>query len=219
MSKIVYDYIEEYIRNLIPKEDDLLKELEEYALLNNVPIIHPEVAQLLSFLIKVNKPLKILEIGTAIGYSAIVMKKAALSGRIITIDRDSDMIKLAEENIKKAGFQDSIEIIEGDALDILTNMDKDFDFIFIDAAKGQYMEFFPHCHRMLNNEGIIFADNVLFRGMVATNELLIRRKITIVKRMRKYLKFITENHDYETSILPLGDGVAISLKSGGLANE
>jgi predicted O-methyltransferase YrrM len=214
LSKIVYDYIEDYIRELIPKNDTLLIELEEYAELNHVPIIQPEVAKFLSFLIRLKGVRNILEIGTAIGYSAMVMHKAAGSCRIISIERNEEMVRLAEQNIEKAALSGDISIATGEAEEILSNMDDKFDLILLDAAKGQYLEFFPHCHRMLNQGGILFADNVLFRGMVATNELLIRRKITIVKRMRKYLKFMSENQSYDTSILPLGDGVAVSFKIG-----
>lgn len=215
MSNIVHDYIEDYIRSLLPESPGLLKEMEEYAAANHVPIIQSEVSRFLSFLIKGREIKNILEIGTAIGYSAIVMHTAAGGCSITTIERDQDMIEKAQENISKAGLSDDIKIVDGEAAEILKNMEGSFDLILLDAAKGQYLQFFPDCHRMLKNNGIIFADNVLFRGMVATNELLIRRKITIVKRMRKYLKFMSENPDYDTSILPLGDGVAVSLKLGG----
>lgn len=215
MSKIVYDYIEDYIRGLLPETDGFLKEMEVFAEQNHVPIIQPEVARFLSFIIKYGRVKSILEVGTAIGYSSIVMHKAAGGCRIVTIERDQDMIQKAAYNISKLELNNDIIIKTGEASEILESMDDRFDLIFLDAAKGQYMEFFPHCHRMLNENGIIFADNVLFRGMVATNELLIRRKITIVKRMRKYLKFMSENKDYDTSILPLGDGVAVSYKIGG----
>lgn len=215
MSNIVYDYIEDYIRGLIPQDDELLKNMEEYAKENHVPIIHPEVARFLSFIIKSKGVKSILEVGTAIGYSAITMHRASGGSSIVTIERDEKMIDEAIKNIKSAGIEDDIKILKGEASSILSSLDEKFDLIFLDGAKGQYLQIFPDCHRMLNKGGIIFADNVLFRGMVASNELLIRRKITIVKRMRKYLKFISENKDYDTSILPLGDGVSVSLKIGG----
>lgn len=214
MSKIVYDYIEDYIRGLLPENHGLLREMEAYAEENHIPIIQPEVARFLSFIIKSGNVKSILEVGTAIGYSALVMHTAAGGCRIVTIERDTEMIDKASLNIEKAGISSDVTILRGEADEILAGMEDRFDLVFLDAAKGQYMEFFPHCHRMLNLKGIIFADNVLFRGMVATNELLIRRKITIVKRMRKYLKYISENENYDTSILPLGDGVAVSMKIG-----
>lgn len=215
MSNIVHDYIEDYIRGLLPGYEGLIKELEEYAKENHVPIIQPEVARFLSFLIKCKNVKNILEVGTAIGYSAIVMSTAGNGCSVVTIERDESMIELAKQNIRKAGLDDRIKIIGGEASEILSNMEGKFDLVLLDAAKGQYMEFFPDCHRMLSVGGIIFADNVLFRGMVATDALRVRRKITIIKRMRKYLKFMSENKDYDTSILPLGDGVAVSLKMGG----
>lgn len=215
LSNIVHDYIEDYIRGLLPKSSDILKEMEEYAELNHVPIIQPEVARFLSFIIKSKEIKNILEVGTAIGYSAITMHNAAGDCRIVTIERDMDMAQKAQEYISKAGLSKSIEIVCGEADLKLLEMDDSFDLIFLDAAKGQYLDFFKHCDRMLKKGGILFADNVLFRGMIATNELLIRRKITIVKRLRKYLKFMSDNQDYDTSILPLGDGVLVSLKIGG----
>jgi caffeoyl-CoA O-methyltransferase len=214
MSKIVYDYVEDYIRNMIPQNDELLKSMEDYALENNVPIVQREVAKLLSLIIKMKDSKNILEIGTAIGYSAIMMNKASNNAKIVTIERNKDMIEKAEENIKSAGLENSIQVIEGDALEVLPKIDDKFDLIFIDAAKGQYKEFFSYCDRCLKLGGIIFADNVLFRGMIANNDLVVRRKITIVKRMRNYLEFISKNKNYETSILSIGDGVAISLKTG-----
>lgn len=220
MSNIVYDYIEDYIRSLLPKNDGLLKEMEDYALKNHVPIVQPEVAGLLSLVIKSRNVKHILEVGTAIGYSSISMHSAAGEGcSIVTIERDNSMAEKARYFIEKAGLLNSIKVVEGEAEEVLSAMDGSFDMIFLDAAKGQYMEFFKHCHRLLKNGGILFADNVLFRGMVATNELLIRRKITIVKRLRKYLKYISENRDYASSVLPVGDGVLISLKIGGLQYE
>lgn len=215
MSDIVYGYIEEYIKGLIPESKGLLKEMEEYAKANHVPIIQPEVARFLSFIIKGRKVKNILELGTAIGYSAILMHNASEGCTITTIERDPEMIDMAKKNIYSAGIGGDIKIIEGEAGEVLKKLEGSFDLVFLDAAKGQYLEFFPDCDRMLNKNGIIFADNVLFRGMVATNELLTRRKITIVKRMRKYLKFMSNNPDYDTSVLPIGDGVAVSLKLGG----
>lgn len=214
LSDIVHDYIEEYIRSLIPKNEGFLGEMEVYAMENHVPIIHPEVAKFLSFIIKSCNVSNILEVGCAIGYSASVMKMAGAK-RITTIERDDEMADLACRNFKKLGIEGDITILRGEAEEILKTMDGSFDMIFLDAAKGQYLGFFPDCHRLLKKGGIIFADNVLFRGMVATNKLLIRRKITIVKRLRKFLKFMMDNEDYDTSILPLSDGVSVSIKIGG----
>lgn len=214
MSNISYDYIEEYIRELLPKSEGHIKEMEDYAVENNVPIIHPEVAQLLRIIIKSHGVKNILEIGTAIGYSASVMSLAAGEGsKVVTIERDDNMCLIADENIKLLGLNESIKIVKGDAMEVLDEIEGEFDLVFLDAAKGHYDHFLPMCLKRLKKGGILVCDNVLFRGMVATNKLLIRRKITIVKRMRKYLSHISNMPGLETVILPIGDGVALSLKT------
>lgn len=213
MSKIAHDYVEDYIRGLINNKNQKIKDLQDYAIENDVPIIHPEVAQFIRVMIKTKGIKKILEVGTAIGYSSIVMADAAGEGcQIISVERDDDMYAKAIENIKNFGYENNIKVIKGDALEVLENIEGEFDMIFLDAAKGHYDHFLPKCIRTLKINGLIISDNVLFRGMVATNELLIRRKITIVKRMRKYLEHISNMEELETSILPMGDGVAVSCK-------
>ncbi|SEF81375.1 Predicted O-methyltransferase YrrM [Caloramator fervidus] len=212
MSAIVYDYIEEYIRNLIPESKGILKELEEYAKNNKVPIIHKEVGQLLRILIRLHGIKNILEVGTAIGYSSILMADAAGDCKIVTIERDEDMVNKAVDNIRKANMEDKIQVLKGDALEVLKSLEGSFDLIFLDAAKGHYIHFLPECLRLLKKGGLLISDNVLFRGMIATNDLVKRRKITIVKRLRKYLSDISNNPVLETVVLPLGDGVAITLK-------
>lgn len=213
MSGITYDYIEEYIRGLIPKNTDILKELEEYAAKNNVPIVQKETRRFLELMITLKKPNGILELGTAIGYSSILMSLSSNGkSNITTIERDKAMIEIAAKNIEKYGFRDKINILEGDCLEILKNLQGSFDLIFIDAGKGHYNHFFPYCKKLLNSNGVIIADNVLFRGMVASKELLVRRKITIVKRMKSYLELISNDDDFVTSILPMGDGIAVSVR-------
>jgi predicted O-methyltransferase YrrM len=210
---ICYDYVNNYIRETIQKSDGILKELEEYAMLHHVPIIQPEVARLLFITGRLVKPKRILEVGTAIGYSAILMSQILEpGGKIDTIDRSEKMTLLAKENIKKARMEDRINIITGDALDVLQCLDKSYDMIFMDAAKGQYSEFLPECLRMLKSNGVLFSDNVLYKGMVASDELIVFRKKTIVKRMREYLEVICNSEELDSSIIPIGDGVAISYK-------
>lgn len=213
MSNIAHDYIEEYIRGLIPQKEGHIKSMEEYAAENNVPIIHPEVGQFLKVLIKSNGVKRILEVGTAIGYSAALMAEA-VSGKceIVTIERDEAMRDLAVENIQRLGLDNNIKLIFGDALEVLKDIQGEFDMVFLDAAKGHYDYFLPLCLKHLKVNGILVCDNVLFRGMVATNKLLIRRKITIVKRMRKYLSHISDMEELETVVLPIGDGIALSCK-------
>ncbi|TDT61977.1 O-methyltransferase [Fonticella tunisiensis] len=213
MSNIAHDYIEDYIRSLIPERKDHIKLMEDYAKENSIPIVHPEVAQFLKVLIKSHKIKKIIEVGTAIGYSSSVMAEAAGEGsQIVTIERDDNMYRLALENIKFCGFEDRIKVIKGDALEVLEGLEGSFDMVFLDAAKGHYDHFLTHCIRLLRQGGLLISDNVLFRGMIATNKLLIRRKITIVKRMRKYLEHISNMKELETVVLPVGDGIAMSCK-------
>lgn len=213
LSNINNDYIEEYIRELLPEREDKFQAMEKYAQENHIPIIEPEVAQFLIVQLKALKPKKILEIGTAIGYSSLVFAKA-LDGacNITTIERRKDMINIALENIIDLGYKENIDIIEGQAEDILANLNEKYDLIFIDAAKGQYLEFFNQALKLLNPKGMIISDNVLFRGMVASDELVIRRKITIVKRLREFLKYINEIEGYSSAILPIGDGLALTYK-------
>ncbi|WP_139904434.1 O-methyltransferase [Clostridium thermarum] len=210
MSNITYDYMEQYIRGLVPDNAGLLKELEEYAEENKVPIIHKEVANFLQLMINIIKPKRILELGTAIGYSSILMYNSNGSvEHVDTVERDENMIALAGANIEKAGLKGKINVICGDCLEVLEKLVDKYDLIFIDAGKGHYNEFFPHCQRLLNKDGVILADNVLYKGMVASRELVIRRKITIVKRMKKFIDMITKDDKLITAILPMGDGIAV----------
>lgn len=213
MSNITYDYMEKYIKGLIPENGGFLKELEDYAAENNVPIIQKEVANFLRLMITIKKPEKILELGTAIGYSSILMSLSAdRTCSITTIERDKNMIDIAQENINKANLSERISVIEGDCLEVLEKLDDSFDMIFMDAGKGHYNHFLPHCLRLLKQDGIIIADNALFRGMVASKELVKRRKITIVKRMRNYLELVSKSNDLITSIIPMGDGIAVTTR-------
>jgi predicted O-methyltransferase YrrM len=203
----------EYIRNTLRKSDGLLKELEEYAAENHVPIITPEVARLLVVLGKLVKPVRILEVGTAIGYSAILLAGTLMQGgRIDTIERQEEMIIKARENIKRAGLENTIGIIAGDAEEVLRCLDKQYDMVFLDAAKGQYPEFLPDCLRMLKKGGLLVSDNVLYKGMIANEQLIVRRKRTIVNRLRSYLETLCDDPSLDTSILSAGDGVALSYK-------
>ncbi len=210
---INYEYINEYVRNTIKQEEGVLAELEKFAEENHVPIVHPEVARLLVVLGKLARPRRILEIGTAIGYSALLFSTVLQpGGKIDTIERYDVMVDRAMSNIKKAGLEDTITVMAGDALEVLRCLDKQYDMVFVDAAKGQYLEFLPECLRMLNKGGLLISDNVLYKGMVATDDLVVRRKKTIVKRMRDYLDVICHHEELETSLIPMGDGVALSYK-------
>ncbi|MCR1953774.1 O-methyltransferase [Clostridioides mangenotii] len=213
MSNIVNEKVENYIRNTLKENTGLLKELEDYAHENNVPIIHKEVSDMLKVLLKVQRPKRILEVGCAIGYSSIFFADT-LKGdvEIITAERNEDMIQKAKQNFKRAGFESKITILEGDAEEKLSKVDGEFDMIFIDAAKGQYKLFYDIVIDKLKVGGLLISDNILYKGMIAHDDFVLRRKKTIVKRMRYYLDFIC-NCDYlTTSLVPIGDGVALSYK-------
>ncbi|CUN49954.1 MAG: O-methyltransferase [Sarcina ventriculi] len=213
MSGVTFDYMEEYLRGLIPNRDKDLLELEKFAIENRVPIIQKETAKFLEFMISMKEPNNILELGTAIGYSSILMSKTLNNKcKITTIERDEKMINLAKENIKSFGLEDNIEIKEGECLEILEKLDDKYDLIFMDAGKGHYNHFLPHCLRLLSDKGVIIADNVLFRGMVASDDLVKRRKITIVKRMRTYLDIVSNDKNLITTVIPMGDGIALTKR-------
>lgn len=213
MSNIVNDAVEGYIRKTLRQSSGHIKEMEEYAEENSVPIIHKEVSDFIKVLLDIHKPKRILEIGCAIGYSSIFFSNA-LNGNveIITTERNPVMLEKAEENIKKAGLEDKIKILVGDAQETLKYIEGNFDMIFIDAAKGQYKMFFDMVIDKLNTGGIVISDNILYKGMIASDEFVVRRKKTIVKRMRDYLDYICQVDYLDTSIIPIGDGVAISYK-------
>ncbi|AOR23195.1 O-methyltransferase [Clostridium taeniosporum] len=213
MSKITYDYMEDYIRGLIPERKGILKEIEDFARENGVPIVQKETGVFLEFMVNMKKPLRILELGTAIGFSSILMYESATTNPdIITIERDEKMIELAKLNLQKFNLEDKIKIEQGDCLEVLERLEESFDLIFMDAGKGHYNHFLPNCLRLLKQDGIIIADNVLFRGMVASDELVKRRKITIVKRMRTYLDMVNSDKELITTVIPMGDGIAVTKR-------
>lgn len=213
MSGITFDYNEEYIRGLIYEESDILRDIEEFAHENQVPIVQKETARFLQVMLTIKKPLNILELGTAVGYSAILMSMYTdKNSKITTIERDINMIKQAKKNIEKYKLQDRIKIKQGDCLQVLKELNDKYDFIFMDAGKGHYNHFLPECLRLMNKNAVIVADNVLFRGMVANNELVKRRKITIVKRMRSYLDMVSKDKQLITSVIPMGDGIAVTTR-------
>ena len=213
MTNINEEFIEKYIRSILPDNTSYLQVMEKYAMENHVPIIEPEVAQMLKVLLKSQNPMNILEVGTAIGYSALIMAEVTDEKcKITTIERRADMVELALENIKETAYSNRIKILEGDAIEILPNLEEKYDFIFLDAAKGQYLEFFNYCIEYLKPGGMIVSDNVLFKGMVASDALVIRRKKTIVKRLRAFLEYINNLDGYTSCVIPLGDGVALTYK-------
>lgn len=217
-SKIVDPYVENYIKSLVPESMGLFHELEHYAERFQVPIIQKEVAQYLKVFLKWVKPKTVLEIGTAIGYSASLFAYEMENGHIDTIELSEGMAEIAAVTFQKLlEIRPDVSVRQwlGDAQEVLPKLENKYDMIFIDAAKGHYQAFLDLCLPRLNTGGVIISDNVLYKGMVATDAYLVKRKITIVKRMRKYLAFISNHPDLETTILPIGDGVAITYKKGG----
>lgn len=195
-----------------------LEELEKYSLETNVPIIRPQMQSLLSLLITWGRPMHILEVGTAIGFSALLMSEyAPKECRITTIEKYEKRIPLAKENFKKAGKADCITLLEGDAAEILAALKEDsvYDLIFMDAAKGQYINFLPDILRLLSPTGLLVSDNVLQEGeLIESKYAVIRRNRTIHNRMREYLYQLTHCEELETTILPIADGVTLSAKRG-----
>lgn len=214
-NAIVHEYITDYIRSSLSQNTDFLRELEEYAEKNDVPIVQPETAKLILDLAYMRRPKRILEVGCAIGYSSILLSSALEpGGSITTLEFDSEMVKIARENIEKAGLTDVITVVEADAKEYLPAISGEecFDYIFLDGPKAHYIYMLEDCVRLLTKRGVLVSDNVLYKGMTATNELVKRRKITIVKRLRKYINALTEHPALETSILSVGDGVTVSVK-------
>lgn len=218
MSEINYNYIVEYIRALHNVPDSpILKEIETQIAMGvkTWPIIKPEVADFIKVQLSIIKPQKILEIGTAVGYSAILMSQYLRNtGKITTLERFPYMLGKARQNIKKANLEDVIEIIEGDAAETLpTLQDETYDVIFMDCAKGQYIHFLEDCIRLLKIGGVLITDNVLHKGSVAKSRYLIeRRQRTTHARLREFLWVITHSDQLISSIIPIGDGIALSYK-------
>ena len=195
---------------------EYLCELEKYSKETNVPIIRPQMQSLLKFLITWCKPVKILEVGTAIGFSALLMSEYAPEGcHITTIEKYEKRIPIAKQNFEKAGKADTITLLEGDATQILSELsDNDkYDLIFMDAAKGQYINFLPDILRLLSPNGILVSDNILQEGeLIESKYAVTRRNRTIHNRMREYLYALTHCDELETVILPVADGVTLSVK-------
>ncbi len=215
LNAIVPPYITDYLRSHISHDDAFLRGLEDYAAANDVPIIEPESARFLTVMCRIKKPKKILEVGTAIGYSALLMaKNTPKSCRITTLEYDEKMVRLARENIKSAGFSERIAVIEADAKDYLAYIDDEssFDMIFLDGPKAHYVNMLDECVRLLKKGGVLISDNILYKGMTADDNHVVRRKITIVKRLRAYIDALMAHKELQTAILPLGDGVTVSVK-------
>lgn len=214
---ITDERIATYIDSLDKELPDFLRQLEKKSLKEYVPIIKKPTQTLLRFLIKSHKPKRILEVGTAVGFSSIFMSDfLPEGGHITTIEKMEERIVQAKENRKKAGKEDVITILEGDAaqiLETLKNEGKSYDMIFMDAAKGQYLNFLPNIFDLLEPGGLLVSDNVLQDGdIVESRYAVTRRNRTIHFRMREYLYELTHSDTFDTVVLPIGDGVTLSTK-------
>ena len=211
---IIDERLATFINSLDVGNAPYLNELERYAKKTNVPIIRTEMQSLLKFLLAMKEPKEILEVGTAIGFSALLMSEYGPKDcHITTIEKYEKRIPLAKENFKKAGKEDAITLLEGDAVDILQTLEGTYDFIFMDAAKGQYINFLPDILRLLKVGGLLISDNVLQDGDIIESRFAVtRRNRTIHARMREYLYELKHHEALETVILPVGDGVTISVR-------
>ena len=207
-----YGRIRDYLYSLEPEPDERLEELRAYAEAERVPIIRRETESLLRTLIRARDPEHILEIGTAIGYSALVMA-GCTGGDILTMENYEKRIPIARSNIERAGLSDRIRLMEGDAGELLAGLSGSFGFIFLDAAKGQYINWLPDIVRLMDRGAILFADNVLQDLTVLESRFTVeRRERTTHSRMREFLYAIKHDERLESSVLPIGDGVSISVR-------
>lgn len=211
---IVDERMATYIHSLEMPESPIIEAIEQEALDTFVPIIRKETQSFLKVLLLMKKPMRVLEVGTAIGFSAILMSEYMPEGSsITTIEKYEKRIPIARENFKRAGKENQIKLIEGDALEVMRSLDGPYDLIFMDAAKGQYIHYMPEAIRLLAPEGVLVSDNVLQDGDVIESRFAVeRRNRTIHSRMREYLYELKHNEMLQTSLLPLGDGVALSVK-------
>ncbi|MCM3587727.1 O-methyltransferase [Mesobacillus maritimus] len=210
------DKLQKYIESLIPPRQGILAEMETYADEHRVPIMEATGIETMLQILRMKQAETILEVGTAIGYSALRMAFALPKSKIVTIERDKERFSKAKEYIQRAEKEDQITTVFGDALEVVDQAGSlgPFDVLFIDAAKGQYQRFFELYSAFLKPGGIVVTDNVLFKGLVATQDSPTKRIQNLVKKIDHFNHWLTNHPDYDTVILPVGDGVAISVKRG-----
>lgn len=210
--------VRQYLANFYKHREPFIEEMELYALEQHVPIMDKAGMEFMLGLLYLIQPTSILEIGSAIGYSSIRMAKAFPELRIVTMERNAERIRKAKEYIDRSGYSNRITLLEGDALLLKDHLpdNRQFDVIFIDAAKAQYQRFFELYEPLLSDRGVIISDNVLFKGKVAESAELVddRRKRALIKRIQNYNEWLMNHPMYDSTIIPIGDGVAISKKRG-----
>lgn len=211
---IVDERIVTFINSLDTKNSEILEKIESEARAADVPIIRREMQSFLKILLMLKKPARVLEVGAAVGFSALLMSEYVPEEcRITTIENYEKRISIARENFRRAGKEEQIDLIEGDAAEVLKKLKGPYDFIFMDAAKGQYIHYLPDILRLLPPGGCLVSDNVMQDGDVIESRFAVeRRNRTIHARMREYLYELKHNDELTTSIIPLGDGVAVSIK-------
>ena len=211
---IIDDRMTTYINSLAEANSPFLEELERQAKTTLVPIIRREMQSFLKVMLAIKQPTRILEVGTAVGFSALLMcENAPANCHITTIENYAKRIPIARANFSKAGREEQITLLEGDATEVLRELAGPFDFIFMDAAKGQYINFLPEILRLMDSGAVLISDNVLQDGDIIESHFAIeRRNRTIHKRMREYLYELKHHEQLITSIVPLGDGLTISVK-------
>ena len=211
---IVDERMVTYIRSLEGPESAVIEAIEQEALRDRVPIIRKEMQSFLKVLLMIKRPLRILAVGAAVGFSSILMSEyMPEGGHITTIENYDKRIPIARANFKRAGKEEQIDLIEGDALEVMHGLEGPYDLIFVDAAKGQYIHYLPEVMRLLGSDGVLVSDNVLQEGDIIESRFAVeRRNRTIHSRMREYLYELKHHDQLQTSIIPLGDGVALSVK-------
>ena len=212
---IIDERMAAFIDSLDKGNTPFLDEIEKFAIETEVPIVRKSMQSLLKFLLALSKPKNVLEVGTAIGFSALLMSEYAPADcHITTIEKYEKRIPIARENFKRAGKEDKITLLEGDAIEILKELEGPYDMIFMDAAKGQYINFMPDILRLLAPGGMLVSDNVLQDGDIIESRFAVtRRNRTIHARMREYLYELKHHPELETVILPVGDGVTLSIRN------
>ena len=211
---IVDERMVTYIRSLEVPESAVIEAIEQEALRDRVPIIRKEMQSFLKVLLMIKRPMRILEVGAAVGFSSILMSEyMPEGGHITTIENYDKRIPIARANFKRAGKEEQIDLIEGDALEVMHGLEGPYDLIFVDAAKGQYIHYLPEVMWLLGTDGVLVSDNVLQEGDIIESRFAVeRRNRTIHSRMREYLYELKHHDQLQTSIIPLGDGVALSVK-------
>lgn len=211
---IVNERVVAYINSLDCGNSDICNTIEKEAIADEVPIIRKEMGNLLKVLLQLVQPERILEVGTAVGYSSILMSENMPENcTITTIENYDKRIPVARNNFKRAGKEDVITLIEGDALEVLKTLEGTYDFIFMDAAKGQYINYLPDVKRVLRKGGLLISDNILQEGEIVESRYAVtRRNRTIHTRIREYVYELTHSEDFVTSIVPIGDGITLSVK-------